>query len=409
MNKRLLMFLLAILLLVSGCTRPNPPQPPAPLPESFPSISRHPAPWKWNQGTVDKIDAYDPDSKNPWQLDYRASNLAGLDLSDSSEEMLHATFDDGTVWPAADKLPQGFDPQAIMQTGKTPGLGVRSLHEQGITGKGIGIAIIDQTLPVDHQEYINQIQLYEEAPEVTGGWMEVQMHGAAVASIAVGKTIGVAPEADLYFIASSFCGSGGSDSLDFTCLARNIRRIIEVNQSLPEERKIRVLSISVGWGPDSLGYDDVTLAVKEAGEAGIFVVTSSLEETHGFKFHGLGRDPLSDPDVFESYLPGSWWADGFDGSMTDRLLVPMDSRTTASPGGVDEYVFYRSGGWSWAIPYIAGMYALAAQVEPDITPDAFWQAAMQTGRSVPVETTLGTVQMGPILDPVALIAELQKP
>ena len=30
----------------------------------------------------------------------------------------------------------------------------------------------------------------------------------------------------------------------------------------------------------------------------------------------------------------------------------------------NEYVFYREGGWSWSIPYIAGVYALAAQVKP---------------------------------------------
>ena len=31
---------------------------------------------------------------------------------------------------------------------------------------------------------------------------DAQMHGPAVSSIAVGKTVGVAPEADLYYIGS---------------------------------------------------------------------------------------------------------------------------------------------------------------------------------------------------------------
>ncbi len=54
-------------------------------------------------------------------------------------------------------------------------------------------------LLVDHQEYRDRIRLYEEINIDKG--TPAQMHGAAVASIAVGKTVGVAPEADLYYIA----------------------------------------------------------------------------------------------------------------------------------------------------------------------------------------------------------------
>jgi len=86
----------------------------------------------------------------------------------------------------------------------------------------------------------------------------------------------------------------------------------------------------------------------------------------------------------------------------------MDSRTTASPGGVDEYVFYREGGWSWSIPYIAGAYALAAQVKPTITPDEFWQLALQTGRMIELEHEGKVFEFGPILDPIDLVIELQK-
>jgi hypothetical protein len=168
--------------------------------------------------------------------------------------------------------------------------------------------------------------------------------------------------------------------------------------------------MSVGWGPNATGFNEITAATKEAKEAGMLVICSSVEEVHGFKFHALGREPLADPDQFESYEPGSWWAKQFyDGNrFSDRLLVPMDSRTTASPGGVDEYVFYREGGWSWSIPYIAGMYALAAQVKPAITPDEFWSLALNTGRTIELKHEGETIAFGPILDPVTLIATLQE-
>jgi hypothetical protein len=62
----------------------------------------------------------------------------------------------------------------------------------------------------------------------------------------------------------------------------------------------------------------------------------------------------------------------------------MDSRCTASPTGNEDYVFYREGGWSWSIPYIASLYALACQVRPQITPEVFWAKAIETGDSVVV-------------------------
>ena len=77
--------------------------------------------------------------------------------------------------------------------------------------------------------------------------------------------------------------------------------------------------------------------------------------------------------------------------------------------GKDEYAFYREGGWSWAIPYIAGAYALAAQVDSSITPDRFWTLALQTGRTIEVGSGAQKQSLGKILDPVALIAALQNP
>ena len=87
--------------------------------------------------------------------------------------------------------------------------------------------------------------------------------------------------------------------------------------------------------------------------------------------------------------------------------MPMESRATASPSGPQDYAFYRSGGWSWSILYIAGAYALAAQVRPDITPDLFWMTALGTGTTIDVLHDGRTFSLGPILNPEALIAALR--
>ncbi|MBN2006912.1 MAG: CPBP family intramembrane metalloprotease [Anaerolineae bacterium] len=369
----------------------------------LPYISRHPVAWVNSMNRVKtEIPAYDPASSSSFPVDLRNSDLSSFDLRDVSKDLFYADFDNLTTWPPAERMPADFDPQHIMEMGKNPGLGLRQLHVQGITGKGVNIAIIDMPLLTNHQEYADRLKWYEEVNSDNGS---ARMHGAAVASIAVGKTVGVAPGANLYYI-------GYADDLETGLfyphyLALGMRRILEINERLPEDQKIRVISISSGWMPT----DSYAQAVaEEARDAGMLVICSSVELVHGFYLHGLGRNPLANPDAFESYEPGLWWAQGYYGGayqMDGRLLAPMDSRTTASPTGAGDYVYYRQGGLSWSIPYIAGMYALAAQVDPTITPDRFWSLALETGRTIEIEHEGQSYALGKIADPQALIMALQ--
>ena len=380
-----------------------------PVPTEFPAIERVPNPDDYVLAKVTEIPPYNPLISGSGQIDWRAADLSEMDLSDALDTLLHADFDDHTIWP--EQMPPEFDWQRIMEMGANPGLGIRDLHARGITGQGVSIAIIDHALLVDHQEYASQLRLYEETPEIAAvaGGADADMHGAAVASIAVGRTTGVAPDADLYYIATSHGTISGEPDFVFTAAA--IRRVLKINEQLPDDRKIRVISLSVGWESFNPGFDEVTAAAAEAKAAGIMVVSSSLSKVHGFRFHGLGRDPLSDPDRADSYSPGDWWdEDYYMGlSMQDEntLMFPMDARTTASPTGPDQYVFYAEGGWSWTIPYIAGVYALAVQVDPDLTPDEFWATALATADTIELTHEGEVMPFGPIANPVALIDALQ--
>lgn len=378
----------------------------------LPKIDRRPDPINWVRGELNSLPKYNHESNNAFQVDLRCYNLSRLDLSNSIDDLQYATFDDRTIWPAPEHMPKEFDWKRVMEMGKNPGLGIRKLHEKGITGRGVSIAILDQPLLVDHVEYTKRLRLYEEINIQSG--KKSQMHGPGVASIAVGRTLGVAPEADLYYIAKwNGDYKGRNFTWNFTYLAQGVHRILEINEQLPKDRKIRVISMSVGWGPSQKGYKEITEAAQKAKEAGMLVICSSTDEIHGFRFHGLGRPPLANPDDFNSYKPGSWWAKMFyDGnpfhSGMNSLLIPMDSRTTASHTGTNEYVFYRHGGWSWSIPYIAGVYALAAQVEPNITPERFWALAMKTGRTIELENKERKIAFGPILDSAKIIEKLKK-
>jgi subtilisin family serine protease len=162
---------------------------------AFPKIDRRPAAADWGRDELTDFPRYDPASDELGQVDLRGRNLSGLDLQGTLADLLMADFDTHTIWPPAEKMPGGFDAEQIMSLGANPGLGVRALHGLGITGRGVGIAIIDEPLLVGHQEYADRLQLYEEID--IGPTSASEMHGPAVASIAVGKTVGAAPDADL--------------------------------------------------------------------------------------------------------------------------------------------------------------------------------------------------------------------
>ena len=384
---------------------------PLPGPLVLPKIDRRPQPGNQDDKPKEmkELPKYDPDSPNSWQMKLQGRDLSELDLRNSIDDLLYASFDDRTVWPANDKMPSTFDRQKIMELGKNPGLGVRSLHEKGITGRGVRIAIIDMPLLVDHQEYVDRLQLYEEIHIRIGA--KPKMHGSAVASLAVGKTVGVAPEADLFYIGQSDSDweRGGAPTCRYR--AEGIHRILEINEELPQGKKIRVISISRGWSRTDLldnRHKVISDAVQKARDEGMLVVCTGVELVHeGCNYDAIGRSPLADPDVFESYEPALFTAEsGWDGSSSDyrhTFSVPIDSRTTASPDAINEYVFDRRAGSSKAPPYIAGIYALAAQVYPAITPERFWALAARTGRTIEVEHEGERCPLGPIVDPARLI------
>ncbi len=372
-------------------------------------IVRRPPPTRIDRGRLTRMAAYDRDSGANWQIDLRGADLTRLNLGGRLSDLLHADFDSNTRWPA--KLPVGFNPNQVLRMGQDPGLGVRALHVRGITGKNVGIGIIDQTLLVDHGEYAGQLRLYEEIHSPAGA--AAQMHGPAVASIAVGRTCGVAPAADLYYIAQQH-GTfvpGQEFEWDFTSLAQSIDRLLDLNKTLPDGRRIRVISISVGWTKDQKGYSETMAAVQRASDEGVFVISTSLGQTHNLVFDGLGRDALDDPDVPSSYGPGTWWAAQFWSGHRRfkpgrRLCVPMDNRSTASPTGPHDYVHYAGGGWSWCVPWVAGLYALACQVDPAITPGRFWAEALSTGTTITVHRDGEDVELGTLANPVALLERL---
>ena len=359
-------------------------------------------------GKLKELPRVDANSRNPFQLDLRGADLSALDLRSRAEDLFAAAvFDSRTVWPPRDRMPEGFDPRRLMEAGKNPGLGVRSLHQRGITGRGVAIALVDNPLAESHREYAGRLRLHERIGIRAA---EPHFHGSVTLSIAAGETVGVAPGADLYFIS---CWAANEDGPDLTPRAKAFDRILEINRALPPGRKIRVISMSQGWMPHHRGAAEMdAAAAKRAKEEGLLVDhrrTSSRLTGSGFSARAarpwrtpMPSIPTSRPRCWRrrSRRPADLRAACWSPWITAPARAPM------APG---RYIYFRQGGASWAMPYIAGLYALAAQVDPSITPDRFWELALKTGRTVRIERGGKPYSLGPIADPVALIAALKNP
>ncbi|MEI6287834.1 MAG: S8/S53 family peptidase [Bacillota bacterium] len=279
-----------------------------------------------NRSSLEKIPPYE-DTDAFW--DFRSRDMTKLNIAQCGTDIFRSMFDTKTLWKKP--LPVYFNPALLIQAGKNPGLGVRELHKVGINGTNIGIAIIDMNeLLVDHQEYVSQLRLFEEVHALNGNCAD--MHAPAVASLAVGKSIGVAPSADLYFITATGVKPTKDQGweLDCSCFGDAIDRVREINRLLPMNKRIRVISVSYGWMPNDTGYAKAEAAVDRAMKDGIFVITASEERNYPkLKLKGLGREPYSNADNLANYSPGEIWKKYFyqyPEQYENLLLVPTDQR-----------------------------------------------------------------------------------
>lgn len=350
----------------------------------------------WDGGNVDI-----------WGYDVRSCDVSAEDFSGVAD-WNNISFNSDTLWPPADKLPEGFNPEAVLELSKDPGLGIRALHDQGITGEGIGVAIIDHGLYTGHEQYKDNLMLYECVHAHDG--QEASLHGSAVSSIAVGRDVGVAPGAKLYYITCSF-GHYTDDGFeyDMSIAADSVYRVLEINQNLPQGEKIRVISISQGVSSDMLGYRKLADAVQAAAEEGILVLTVDNALFYpGFDFLGMSREGLADPNDPQSYRPAAWLTDLHPTWLEDTILVPMGGRTYAACTGESDYEWSYEGGMSWAVPWLAGFYALCCQAVPGCTPEQFFQAVQDTAAVKLLHEDMGQEYcFGRIINPAAAIQALK--
>ncbi|HLH54567.1 MAG TPA: S8/S53 family peptidase [Verrucomicrobiae bacterium] len=313
-------------------------------------------------------------------------SLRSVDLKDKASLLPTMRFNLRTRWPAKDRMPAGLEPLQLLTNAMNPGLGVRQLHEQGITGKGVSVAIVDYPLLADHPEYAGQLAAYHSC----GKSFESSMHGPAVASLLVGTHCGTAPGARLYYAATADPGEGVQDIINA------VNWLLETNSHMAATERIRVISISAS--PDGDRIFPRTNASgpwpetrRRAEAVGVLILDFSREDA----FIGpCEYDPAAPEDPAQCHPV---LAKDYPKFFADHLLVPVAPRTIAEelePGacgyqycGLGRLTF-RYHGVSWAAPYCAGVLALGWQVRPDLTPaqmrDLLFRSAykLQSGEKI---------------------------
>jgi hypothetical protein len=289
--------------------------------------------------------------------DVRFKSMTALNLSQRPNLPATLWFNEKTVWPGADKMPGACDPKKIMTQAMNPGLGLRDLHQHGITGKGVSVAIIDQPLYRDHPEFEGKIAAYHDV----GCGSESSMHGPAVASLLVGSHCGTAPDARLYYVAApTWTG-------DTKFYAQALDWLIQKNDSLPAPERIRVVSVSAApSGSGSFFKKNLEMwdnACARAESKGIMVLDCSMHRG----FMAPCYYDLADPENMAKCKAGFPGMNA--GADANRLFVPCSPRTTAEEydQGQFSYQYCGRGGLSWSIPYCAGVLALGWQLRPDLT------------------------------------------
>lgn len=304
-----------------------------------------------------------------------------------------------TQTPTADQVQDTYYPALI---------GADRLHDLGIDGRGVGVAVVDTGLWFPSLSPFNVTAVYDAqsekssaglAAELIGIWGGITIdgsgHGTHVSSILQsnrktipGKYNGIAPGSNLIVVRAF----GANGSASYSTVIRGLDWIV-ANRV---KHNIRVVNLSFGAPPMSLYWDDpLNQAVMRVWQAGIVVVASAGNG---------GPDPMTVnvpgnvPYVItvgamtDNYTPSNGTDDflasfssagpTYEGFVKPDLVAPgghmlglMDFTSqiaTSYPqfhaGATASIPYFTMSGTSQSTAVVTGVVALMLQASPALTP-----------------------------------------
>lgn len=256
-------------------------------------------------------------------------------------------------------------------------LGAEKLHEQGITGKGITVCVIDSGV-APHPDLGDRLIAFKDCVNGNKEPYDDCGHGTHCAGIIAGdgtssggKTVGVAPEANIVGVKVLDAWGNGSTS----------QIIRGIQWAVTHKHKYHIDVINMSLGRDITRprlLDPMTMAVQAASLAGITVVCSAGNEgaapgticSPGNAPRAITVGALdtqgteSTEDDFVAYF-SSRGPTKFDNLNKPDIVAPGVDINSLSNDGTG---YKKMSGTSMAAPFTAGVAALMKQVKPNLRP-----------------------------------------
>jgi serine protease AprX len=322
-------------------------------------------------------------------------------------------------------------------------IGADVLHGRGLTGRGVGVALIDTGVsPV--RDLAGRIKPVQDPHDPYGPRAQVACvdlsgerscddsygHGTFMAGLVAGdgassggRFSGVAPKA--HVVSVKIAGRDGS--ADVSKVLAALQWVV----SFKDDHGIRVLNLSLGTNSRvSPEVDPLNLAVQRAWRSGIVVVVAASNRGPG---PGTISKPADDPlvvtvgsvddrqtpatsdDRVPAFSGRGPTAHGLakpdvvaPGGRVVGLRVPGSTVDALSPKGVVSAGYRRGSGTSMSAAVVSGLTALLLEARPDWTPDrvkhALAAGAVKVGARDPLLVGAGLVNGPAALDAPAGLA-----
>ena len=244
---------------------------------------------------------------------------------------------------------------------------LNTVHQKGITGKGVTIAVIDG--PVDTSNpALKGANITDKSRCTIQDSPEGVRHGTDMAIILVSPISGVAPDATLYTYQSSSDGTISKGSCESNGERLDTTGAL-INQAVEDGAQIISISQSV---PDF--SNEVKWAVTNAITKGVIIVNSAGNGASDDNITQLGRysgvvgvSAINSDGTFASY------SNSANGMVTAAFGGPYNTYDVNTGEPVTVH------GTSISTPLVAGMLALARQKWPDATANQILQLLVHTG------------------------------
>jgi serine protease AprX len=293
----------------------------------------------------------------------------------------------------------------------TRAIGARSLWDQGITGKGVDVAVIDTgVVPVDGLSAPGKVvhgpDFSWESQAENLRYLDTYGHGTHMAGIIAGRSnsvgapyskmvedfVGVAPDARIVSVKVG-------DAQGLTDVSQVIAAIDWVVKHRRDAgMNIRVLSLSFGTdGTQTYLLDPLSYAVERAWRKGLVVVVAAGNSGYGdiqlnnpaFNPYVIAvgaNDTRGTETVADDVVPTWSTAGNFlrspdvvaPGTSVVSLRSPGSYIDQQYPGGRVGDRFFKGSGTSQATAVVSGAAALLLQHQPGLTPDKVKKALKAT-------------------------------